>query len=263
MTVKRSKRNKYQAHALIVDDNSVNQLVARSMLAKFGVTADVVNDGQCAVNILKDSAYDIVFMDCQMPVMDGYEATLYIRDSKNDVLNHKIPIVAMTASTMPEDKARCLECGMDDFIPKPIDIHKLDDVLAEWVAKVKEEEKITEEVLSVEQGKEIFNKEALSERLMGDSSLIAMITQAFLEDMPLQIEQLNKQLELNELDAVIKLFHKIKGAAANVGGTALMEIALELELTGKAGDIEKVREKAGQLEQQFELLKAMMLKVDA
>jgi len=90
------------------------------VLKKFGLRADAVFNGQEALSSLGSIPYDLVLMDIQMPVMDGYEATRRIRDAQSPVLNHRIPIVAMTAHTMPGDRECCMEAGMDDYLAKPI-----------------------------------------------------------------------------------------------------------------------------------------------
>ncbi|MCK5668024.1 MAG: response regulator, partial [Gammaproteobacteria bacterium] len=106
----------FQAQVLVVDDNSTNQAVARGMLAKYGIEADIANNGQEALEQLTKIAYDLVFMDCQMPIMDGYKATQSIRDPLSSVQNHSIPVIAMTANAMQGDREKCMASGMDDFI---------------------------------------------------------------------------------------------------------------------------------------------------
>ncbi len=115
------KIDRYDAfRVLLVEDNAVNQKVARAMVKKFGCHVDTVGNGREAVKVLEEIDYDLVFMDCQMPEMDGFEATAVIRSSDSAVRNHAIPIVAMTANAMQGDRERCLEAGMNDYIPKPI-----------------------------------------------------------------------------------------------------------------------------------------------
>ncbi len=115
------KLDRYTGHrVLLVEDNAVNQKVARAMVKKFGCHVDTVGNGREAVKVLEEIDYDLVFMDCQMPEMDGFEATAVIRSADSAVRNHAIPIVAMTANAMQGDRERCLDAGMNDYIPKPI-----------------------------------------------------------------------------------------------------------------------------------------------
>ena len=117
---------------LLVEDNVVNQKIAIRLLAKMGVNADVANDGQQAFDILKNESYDLVLMDCQMPIMDGFEATRAIRDYEINAQKKSTPIIAMTANAMLGDKERCLDAGMNDYLSKPVRKEKLAAVLEHW-----------------------------------------------------------------------------------------------------------------------------------
>lgn len=118
------------ARVLVAEDNKVNQLVAQRTLESLGCIVDIVGDGLEAVDALATSSYDLVFMDCQMPRMDGFEATAAIRQAP---VQSDIPIVAMTANAMPQDRERCLAAGMDDYITKPLSPTALPDMLARWL----------------------------------------------------------------------------------------------------------------------------------
>ena len=104
------------------------------MLRKMGLRADVVANGQEAINALQMIPYDLVLMDCQMPEMDGYEATRCIRQEGSNVLNPRIPIIALTAATMQGDREKCIQAGMSDFIAKPVHKRELSEMLARWLA---------------------------------------------------------------------------------------------------------------------------------
>jgi len=128
----------FNARVLVVEDNITNQMVAQYMLEEFGIQADMAANGEEALRALEDLPYDLVLMDCQMPVMDGYEATHCIRkptfnfheSRKHD---RAIPIIAMTANTMQGDREKCLAAGMDDFIAKPVEPDKLQQALLHWL----------------------------------------------------------------------------------------------------------------------------------
>ena len=122
-----------KARILLAEDNIINQKVALSILENFGYTVDVVSDGLQAVNALKKIDYDLVLMDIQMPEMDGFEATAAIRDLKSEVLNHDLPIIAMTAHAMSGYKEICLKAGMNDYVTKPIDQKNLTRVINEYL----------------------------------------------------------------------------------------------------------------------------------
>ncbi len=118
---------------LLVEDNFVNQRVAVYMLNKLGYQVDVALHGREALGMLAKLEYDLVLMDCQMPEMDGFEATRTIRDRNSSVLDHEVPVIAMTANAFPEDRARALACGMNDFLAKPVDRTVLAAMLAKWL----------------------------------------------------------------------------------------------------------------------------------
>jgi PAS domain S-box-containing protein len=118
---------------LLVEDNIVNQKVALGILKKLGLRADVAGNGLEALHALEMQPYDLVLMDVQMPQMDGLEATQHIRDPQSKVLDHEIPIIAMTASAMQEDRQRCIQAGMNDFITKPVQSQALAQALARWL----------------------------------------------------------------------------------------------------------------------------------
>ena len=118
---------------LLVEDNITNQQVVLGILKKFALRADAVANGLEAVRTLETLPYDLVLMDVQMPEMDGYEATRQIRNPHSAVLNHQIPIIAMTANAMHGDREKCIDVGMNDYVSKPIDPHTLVDVLDKWL----------------------------------------------------------------------------------------------------------------------------------
>ena len=120
---------------LLVEDNFVNQRVAVYMLAKLGHQVDVALHGREAIGMLSKVRYDLVLMDCQMPEMDGFDATRIIRDRSSAVLDHDVPVIAMTANAFPEDRARALACGMSDFLSKPVDRTVLAAMLAKWLRR--------------------------------------------------------------------------------------------------------------------------------
>lgn len=122
----------HAAHILVAEDNPINQQVVRAMLEKLGMTVFVVEDGAQAVQAALSQPFDLVLMDCQMPTMDGYEATAEIRASANS--QSKIPIIALTANVLLEDQQKCISAGMDAFLAKPVSVSDLSRLIVQHLA---------------------------------------------------------------------------------------------------------------------------------
>ncbi|MBC7959166.1 MAG: response regulator, partial [Vallitaleaceae bacterium] len=127
------------AKILVAEDNLTNQKLLSMQLRNLNYDVNIVENGQQAVEEYFENDYDIIIMDCQMPIMDGFCATLIIRQQE-ELFNRHIPIVALTASALKEDKEKCLECGMDDYITKPVKIETLHNTLQQWLTAAKSNE---------------------------------------------------------------------------------------------------------------------------
>jgi PAS domain S-box-containing protein len=123
---------------LVAEDNPTNQKVVLKILERMGFCVDAVSNGLEALEALKTKEYNLILMDCHMPEMDGFEATIIIRNPELESLNHNIPIIALTAGVMQKDREMCVEAGMNDFIAKPIDVQKLVEVIEKWLVKSKD-----------------------------------------------------------------------------------------------------------------------------
>jgi len=251
---------------LLAEDNITNQQVALGIIKKIGLSADAVANGAEALKTLETLPYDLVLMDVQMPVMDGLEATRNIRDPKSAVRNHQIPIIAMTAHTMQGDRERCLQAGMNDYVTKPVDPQALMEALEKWLpretAATKEQlpgkPKDTPPVSAQEPEVPVFDKAGMMSRLMDDEDLASTVIEAFLDDVPKQIEALRGYLETGDATFAERQAHTIKGASANLGGEALRAVAFEMEKAAKAGNLEYVKSHLPELENQFTRLKEAM-----
>jgi CheY-like chemotaxis protein/HPt (histidine-containing phosphotransfer) domain-containing protein len=203
--------------------------VALAQLRKLGYTASAVTNGLEAVEAVRDGSFDLILMDCQMPVMDGFEATRRIRASAQSGM----PIVAVTADAMSEDRDRCLSEGMSDYLSKPVELAALQHMLAKWLPP--EQKEIVQKVV---EAKEVaFDPESLLRRLMGDRELAGIVIKGFLESVPDQLHSL--QACLNEADAAGTRLqaHALKGAAATVSAEALRAIALTMEGAARSGEL--------------------------
>ncbi len=236
---------------LVVEDNRVNQQVALGILQRLGYRADAVANGLEALHALADIDYRLVLMDCEMPEMDGFEATTQIRGESSPVRNHAVPIIAMTAHAMQDDRARCLAAGMDDYVAKPVTPKALGRVLRRWCAAVEP---------AVEDGSEpiadpgVFDGQGLLARLMGDAGLLREIATEFQADAPQRIAALKERVLAQDAAGVRYEAHTLKGASANMGGESLREVAEQCEQAAVEGDLSRVAGLLPELSARYEAL---------
>jgi two-component system sensor histidine kinase/response regulator len=263
-------------HILLVEDNLTNKMVAQGMLDHLGYRVTAVERGADAISALRKTAFDLVLMDCQMPEMDGFETTRFIRSSESGVLNRHVPIIAMTAYVMKGDRERCIAAGMDDYLAKPVRQSDLASMLAKWLPGagndmaglgLKSESASdhggtsgTEHSAQGEHpgtpGAAAFDQAGLMDRLDGDRELAGIVLNTFFEHIPDTIAKLEESLDKADQPGVVLHAHSIKGAAANAGGEALSEIAREIEMAGRKGDLALAASLKPQLLDRFELFRS-------
>ena len=237
----------HPARVLVAEDNPTNREVALAQLETLGYKADAVSNGAEAIEALERSRYGLVLMDCEMPVMDGFEATRRIRGS-----HPGIPIIAVTADAMSGDRDRCLNKGMNDYLSKPVDLGQLADVLAKWLASPDGDAAHTPAQPDEEQAEAIFNAEALLHRLLGDRRLAGTIVTGFLQDVPTQLNNLRARIGESDAPGVRRQAHALKGAAATVAAERLRGTALALERAGAAGQLDRCDELFSRVIEEFE-----------
>ncbi|NOQ76431.1 MAG: response regulator [Methylococcaceae bacterium] len=215
-------------HILLVEDNEVNQHLALSLLKIHGMTADLAEDGQKALDRLSEGKYDCVLMDCQMPVMDGYMATQLIREQ----YGNDLPVIAMTANVMNEDIELARKSGMDDVIAKPIDVAIMIETMAKWIiGQSRQSETTMGEVVDIKapSSTEHINSEEGLRLLAGDNTLYYQVLSRFKDSFVSAGDKLITLLENSDVDDAMRLAHSIKGTAANIGTTLLHQIASDIE----------------------------------
>ena len=227
-----AEAGKRVARLLVVEDNQVNMMVMKGILAKLGYTQiDSAYDGQQAVDMLGQGQYDLILMDCQMPKMDGYDATRRLREQ-----GIVTPIIAMTAHTLSGDREKCLDAGMDDYLSKPISIVKLTACLDQWLMCTADPERpaIISSRAEVERQdpEAVFNYPAFLSILMDDTGLARTLLQMFVTNMPGDLEKLKDAIASGDGTLVHAAAHFIKGAAANMCARTINATALEIEQAG-------------------------------
>lgn len=230
----------YEGIVLVVDDNETNQFVAKGVLQALGLKVTLANDGAEAIKAWENRRFDLIIMDCQMPIMDGFEATAKIRQLEIERSEPPIPIIAMTASAMQGDREKCLAAGMNDYITKPIETAVVERVIAPWLHKLdsKQSPNISATHGSVAAAEEIplFDFAALQNRLSGDQALIHEIIHKFTNSMGQHIKRLGKEVSQMDLKAISATAHALVGSAATVGCDQLSQMALAMEHASKQAD---------------------------
>ncbi|MEY2982242.1 MAG: putative sensory/regulatory protein RpfC [Planctomycetota bacterium] len=212
-----------RSRLLLVEDNAINQQVALAILESFGLEADIAEDGDAAIRALATRDYDLVLMDCQMPVLDGYEATRRIRSGEAPTRRVDIPIIAMTAHAMAGDRELCLAVGMNDYLAKPIDRSLLATILGRWLPHTIP-------------GSATPKPSLIHARSDLDGGALRRIAATALTELPRLLAAIQTQVAANDLKRVAAHAHTLKGAAANLGAEYLQQLASELEAHAHAQD---------------------------
>ncbi len=261
-----------QCRLLLVEDNRINQEVARHVLAEFGITPDVAVNGLEAIILLKEhdgiAPYDIVLMDCQMPEMDGYQATKAIRQGEAGTENKAVTIIAMTANAMKGDREKCLSAGMTDYLSKPIEPVKLKEKLSLYMetevknegntlsikspinSPIKEELEVNPQenkVIADEQASQeeeqlaIWQQDEFSKRLNNNEQIQQKLITLFLDETPKQLSYLAASIKQQDNKQQHEISHKIQGMTANLNAQHLLQITKDFNQYVKSPSPEHLR----------------------
>jgi len=247
---------------LVVEDNPTNRKVIEAVLTNHGLRVSVAEDGQQGVNVIvQGAAPDLVLMDIQMPVLDGYAATRQIRLWEADNGRSRMPIIALTADAYEEDRQRCLAAGMDDFLTKPIDIKKLLGTLSKWLNRdhdSTDNSGVASESAAAPYGNEaIFDEHFMLDQIRGDRMLARTIIVTATEDMQNYLDQLEQAVATADWKLAQRAAHTMKSLAAQLGGTRLSKMMIEADARLKRGEQIDARELAG-LRSGYSMLKDQM-----
>ncbi|MGD9940973.1 MAG: response regulator [Clostridia bacterium] len=287
-----SASRRAEARILLAEDNPTNQLVATKILGKLGYHVDAVANGLEAIAALGEKSYDLVLMDCQMPELDGFEATKEIRRLEGD--SRHTTIIAMTANAMQGDRELCLDAGMDDYLSKPVMPDAMAGLLDWWLSKQtirgsvsdgtvpgsegepaagqgvepasgepgKLAEELVEELEPVDEDEvpswRDFDRAAYHDRILGDKDLARELIEMFIADIPLQIKALAASCKAGDSEQVRRQAHRIRGAALNMCGPRLGEKAAGIEQAAAAGDLSGLDVSIAELQKYFDAMKILM-----
>jgi two-component system sensor histidine kinase/response regulator len=219
---------------LLAEDNAINQRLAVELLGRLGHRVVVVGNGREAIEALAKASYDLVLMDMHMPEMGGIEATRRIRAAEAPGAQ-RVPIIAMTASATAEDRAACMEVGMDEYVTKPVQpaalAAALDRQSARLGATVAEQPRVAPPAAAG------YDRRETLARLDGDAALLAEIAAIFLDDGPRQLVRLCESVQSGDADAAYRAAHALKGAVANFCVPAVIGVVEQVERDARAGDL--------------------------
>ena len=254
-----SPEEKSKVRILLAEDNMTNQMVALAMLKKAGYAADVAANGLEVLAALGTIRYDLILMDVQMPEMDGLETTRAIRDPATGLAHARVPIIAMTAHAFKGDRDRCLEAGMNDYVSKPVRPQELvaaiERQLRGWTgptaaAPAGAAADLDEPV--------IFSLQEVTERLGMDRTVLDQILTTFLEELPVQIENLRCGLREQDARLVERQAHTLKGASGIIGAQALRTAAERVETAGRNQDLVLAESLFAAMQDESERLQAVL-----
>lgn len=232
---------KFSGSVLVAEDNHSSQELIKVLLKRMGVQVTLVADGEQAVDAAVGQSFDLVLMDIQMPVMNGYEATRMLKAQ-----GLATPIVALTANAMTYDEQKCRNAGCDDYLAKPVDREQLEAMLGKYlpVASGQDFEREDDHARKVSSG----DNESIISELAGDCDLRVVI-ETFLAELPKQIEEITEAVNASDFDRLGHLVHSLKGASGNAGYPLLMQKAMEIEPFLHDQEIASVKKQMDELSQ--------------
>jgi len=222
---------------LLAEDNMINQMFTTELLAQDGHRVIGVTNGTEALGALGKQPVDVVFMDIQMPQMDGMEATQLIRTGRIQGVPPDLPIIAMTAHALKGDRERFLEAGMDGYLPKPVSSKQIYATLYQVLS---EKNKLTTKDDSMPVAK-VLNEKWLLNETKGNREFLKKLFAVFVEQQPKKIEEMRQAVQNGQFKELSFQAHTFKGAAATMGAIALKDQAHEVEKTAKAEDAAKAK----------------------
>ncbi|MGI8651118.1 MAG: response regulator [Rubrobacter sp.] len=253
-------RPRLRVSVLVSEDNPVNQKVASKMLERLGYRAEVVRDGEQALEALENGRYAAILMDIQMPGMDGYAATaIRARERANE--REKTPIIAMTANAMKGDREHALEAGMDDYISKPVRQSDLSNVLSKWISGNPSEPLPKTDVssgLQIDLGRSDVLDERVIEGLLqledSDSpGLLEELIETFEADSRTRLAELREALMSRDDEGIERTAHALKSSSGNMGASRMSNVADEVQTSCVSGNLSDLESLVSALEREFEV----------
>jgi two-component system sensor histidine kinase/response regulator len=252
---------------LLAEDNPVNVEVAKAMLESLGLQAQVARNGAEALEAVRNSRFETVLMDCQMPVMDGFAATSEIRREEQDAGRPRtLPIIAITANALQGDREACLAAGMDDYLSKPFTQAQLAGVIGRWIALPLSSSVHHGEAVPTlpPEAREVIQRDVINARALeniralsqhGGDALVQKVIRAYVGDVPQHLRTLRQAVGGQDADTVRRVAHSLKSASANVGAETLARLCKDLEQMGRNASVKGAATLLTDMEEEFQAVK--------
>jgi len=216
----------------VADDQAINRKLTAHQLERLGFAVDVVENGRQAIDALSRTSYDLIFMDCHMPELDGFDATREIRSREGHT--HHTPVIALTATVAEEDRNRCVAAGMDDYVVKPVSERELIRVLSHWLMDVP------------------IDRDAIGRLQQIDPSVLNEVVGLFVADAPMRIASIREAMQKHDAGLLLSAAHALKSSSGNVGASRLHKMCADLERMARSGDLTSAKALADKLDAEFD-----------
>ncbi len=254
----------FSGNILVAEDNLVNQDVAREMLDFMGCQVEIAEDGRGAIELAKTGNFDLILMDCHMPEVDGFEASIEIRKyEKTAGIKQAVPIIALTGDVRMGIKEHCQEAGMNDYMSKPFSLGELEITLGQWLETKsgKAEANTSQQELQSEDKVDVVVDSVLDQKRLdmiramqrpGRPNVLDRIIGLFQDNSPAVVRNIRQSIVEKDSDDLCEAAHSLKSSSANLGATHLSALCKKLEELGRAGQLEGTEELLEQLEGEFQ-----------
>jgi len=263
--------HRFNCRVLVAEDNLTNQIVVRGMLELFGCTVALAGNGREAIMMARKNKYDIIFMDCQMPELDGYSATVEIREFERKNKKKPTPVIALTAHVMSGDRERCLNTGMDDYLGKPLQQKQLLAVLEKWVPEAGQEQvastgMIADKSSATSREKRFDPAVFVNYQRMqqsGRPDIVVEIIHSYLRGARPLLQSMTDAVDGGDAQALWKAAHTMKSSNSSVGALKMAALCSELEIRGRKGNLEDCQPLLEELTKELSFIEGRLQKTMA